>query len=278
MNTHGIIVRKVTPAIGAEIEGIDLAGELSDATFEALQQAWFEHQVLFFRDQHLDPVSLQKLGRRFGPLHVHPQGDMEGFEGILKIYADRNSKTYAGRKWHADVTCDVEPPTASILHMHEVPENGGDTLFANMSAAHDALSEPMQAFLAGLSAVHTSERNFAGYYGTRREETRDGEFPETVHPVVAAHPVTGARVLYVNEIFTSHIVELAPEESEALLAFLYRHIGQPRFQCRFRWQPNSVALWDNRATQHLAMFDYWPHTRAGHRVTIRGARPQPAGL
>ena len=269
-------IHPVTPLIGAEIDGIDLSQPLDDATFSDLHQAWLDHQVLFFRDQQLDPTSLQALGRRFGTLHVHPQGDMEGFEGILKIHADRNSKTYAGRKWHADVTCDEEPPTGSILHLHEVPESGGDTLFANMVAAHDALSVPMQTFLAGLTAIHTSERNFSGYFGTRLEETRDGDFPETAHPVVAAHPETGAKALYVNEIFTSHIVELEPEEGRALLDFLYRHVNQPRFQCRFQWKRNSVAMWDNRATQHMALFDYWPHTRAGHRVTIRGARPQAA--
>ncbi len=276
MTTGPITIRPITPLIGAEIEGIDLSQPLDNASFSDLHQAWMRHQVLFFRDQQLDPTSLQALGRRLGTLHVHPQGDMEGFEGILKIHTDRNSKTYAGRKWHADVTCDTEPPTGSILHLHDVPECGGDTLFANMVAAHDALSAPMQSFLAGLSAVHTSERNFSGYFGTRPDETRDGGFPEATHPVVAAHPETGAKALYVNEIFTSHIVELEPEEGSALLEFLYQHINQPRFQCRFQWHKNSVAMWDNRATQHMAMFDYWPHTRAGHRVTIKGARPQAA--
>lgn len=276
MTTGPITIRPITPLIGAEIEGIDLSQPLDNATLSDLHQAWMRHQVLFFRDQQLDPASLQALGRQLGTLHVHPQGDMEGFEGILKIHTDHNSKTYAGRKWHADVTCDTEPPTGSILHLHDVPESGGDTLFANMVAAHDALSAPMQSFLAGLSAVHTSERNFSRYFGTRIDETRDGGFPEATHPVVAAHPKTGAKSLYVNEIFTSHIVELEPEEGSVLLEFLYQHINQPRFQCRFQWHKNSVAMWDNRATQHMAMFDYWPHTRAGHRVTIKGARPQAA--
>jgi len=266
----------VTPTIGAEVSGIDLSEPLDDATFAALHEAWMEHLVLFFRDQQLDPPSLQALGRRLGPLHIHPQGDLEGFEGILRIYADRNSKTYAGRRWHADVTCDVEPPTASVLHMGTVPEAGGDTLFVNTVAAYEALSEPMRRFLDGLEAMHGSEHNYAGYYGTRLDETRDNDYPATVHPVVAAHPVTGRKALYVNEIFTTHIVGLEPEESRALLDFLYRHIDQPRFQCRFRWQPNSVAMWDNRGTQHMAMFDYWPATREGHRVTVRGERPRAA--
>ncbi|MBN33402.1 MAG: taurine dioxygenase [Rhodospirillaceae bacterium] len=266
-------IEPVTPSLGAMVHGVDLGKSLDDNTFNALHDAWMEHLVLFFRDQTLDPTSLQNLGRRFGTLHVHPQGDMKGFEGILKIYADKNSKTYAGRKWHADVTCDAEPPFGSILHMHQVPSAGGDTLFANMYEAYDALSAPMRAFLEGLRAVHASEHNFAGYYGTTAEETRDGDYPVTHHPVVTAHPVTGRKALYVNEIFTTGIVGLEPEESRAVLDFLYRHIGQPRFQCRFRWEPNSVAMWDNRSTQHLAMFDYWPETRAGHRVTIKGERP-----
>jgi len=267
-------ISPVTPTIGAVVHGVDLSQPLEEGTRQVLQDAWMEHLVLFFRDQSLDPALLQTLGRRFGPLHVHPQGDMADFEGILKIYTDRNSKTYAGRKWHADVTCDLEPPLASILHMHEVPAAGGDTLFANMYAAYDALSQPMRSFLDGLSARHGSEHNFAGYYGTTSEETRDGDFPATIHPVIAAHPVTGRKALYVNEIFTTHIVDLEPSESRALLEFLYQHINQPRFQCRFQWEFGSVAMWDNRSTQHLAMFDYWPETRAGHRVTIKGERPK----
>ncbi len=265
----------VTPAIGAEVSGVDLGRPLDDETFGALRDAWMDRLVLFFRDQTLDPAALQRLGRRFGPLHVHPQGDVEGREGVLRIHADRDSKTYAGRRWHADVTCDAEPPLASILHMHRVPEAGGDTLFASMYAAYEALSGPMRRLLDGLEAAHASEHNYAGYHGTAPEETRDGGYPAAVHPVVARHPATGRKALYVNEIFTTHIVGLEPAESRSLLDFLYAHIGQPRFQCRFRWRPDSVAMWDNRAAQHMALFDYWPETRSGHRVTVRGERPRP---
>ena len=269
-------ISPVTPAIGAEVSGVDLARPLDDETFRALRDVWLDRLVLFFRDQALDPASLQRLGRRFGPLHVHPQGDVEGREGVLRIHADRDSKTYSGRRWHADVTCDAEPPLASILHIHEAPAAGGDTLFANMYAAYEALSEPVRRLLDGLEATHASEHNYAGYYGTRPEDTRDGGYPSAVHPVVAVHPATGRKAIYVNEIFTTRIVGLEPEESRTLLDFLYRHIAQPRFQCRFRWRSDSVAMWDNRAAQHMALFDYWPETRSGHRVTIGGERPRPS--
>ena len=268
-----IRIRPLTPALGAEVEGIDLAAPLADDAFAALNDAWAEHLVLFFRDQRLDPASLQRLGRRFGPLHRHPQGDVEGFEGIIRIHTDRHSKTFGGSKWHADASCDREPPTASILHMEQVPRAGGDTLFANAIAAFEALSAPMQRFLEGLTARHVSARHYGGYFGTRQDETRDGAFPEAVHPVIALHPASGRKAIYVNQIFTESVLELSADESAALLEFLFRHIAQPRFQCRFHWRANSVALWDNRATQHLAIWDYWPQTRCGHRVTIAGEAP-----
>ena len=269
-----IRVRPLTPALGAEVEGIDLAAPLTDDAFAALNHAWAEHLVLFSRDQRLDPAALQRLGRRFGPLHRHPQGDMADFEGIIRIYTDRDSKTFGGSKWHTDASCDREPPLASILHMEQVPQAGGDTLFANAIAAFEALSAPMQRFLEGLTARHVSARHYGGYFGTRQDQTRDGTFPEAVHPVVALHPVSERKALYVNRIFTEAVVELEAGESAMLLEFLFGHIAQPRFQCRFQWRPNSVALWDNRATQHLAIWDYWPHTRCGHRVTIKGEAPR----
>ncbi len=269
-------VEPVTPVIGAQVRGVDLARPLGEPAFAALKAAWERHHVLFFRDQALTPASLQTLGRRFGPLHVHPQGDIAGHEGILAVHTDGSSKTYSGSKWHADVTCDREPPAASILHLGTVPSSGGDTLFSSVLAAYDALSAPMKRFLGGLTAVHGGARQYGGYFGTRVEETRDGAFPEAVHPVIALHPATGRKAIYVNETFTESIVELAEAESRTVLRFLWSHIAQPRFQCRFRWQAGSVALWDNRAAQHLAIWDYWPETRSGHRVTIRGAPPAAA--
>ncbi len=237
----GIRSRPLTPALGAEVEGIDLASPLADDAFAALQ----------------------RLGRRFGPLHRHPQGDMADFEGIVRICTERDSKTFGGSKWHGDASCNREPPLASMLRMEQVPQAGGDTLFANAIAAFEALT-----------THHVGARHHGGYFGIRQDQTRDGAFPEAVHPVVALHPVSGRKALYVNRIFTEAVVELVAGESAMLLECLFGHIAQPCFQCRFQWRPNSVALWHNRATQHLAIWDYWPHTRCGHRVTIEGEAPR----
>ena len=268
-----IEVTPVSPAIGAEVAGVDLSRPLDEATFRALHEAWMDHLVLFFRDQDLGVEGLQALGRRFGELHIHPQGDLEGHPGIIRIHNDAESKHQAGRCWHSDVSCDIEPPAASILHLHQVPESGGDTLFANMYAAFEALSAPLRGFLSSLSAVHSGRLSYRNYFGTPEEETRDGRYPEAVHPVVCRHPVTGRQALFVNENFTEKILDLEPAESRTILDFLFRHLDQPRFQCRFRWRTNSAVLWDNRCVQHLALWDYWPETRSGHRVTICGARP-----
>lgn len=262
----------LTPAIGAEVRGLDLRRPLDDATFATLKRAWSEHLVLFFRDQRLSVERLQALGRALGPLHVHPLGDLAGHPGITEIRSDADSTTYAGHLWHSDATCELEPPIASVLYLHEVPATGGDTLFANMYAAYDALSAPIRALLDGLSALHSGRASYGGYFGMTPEQMRDGRYPEAIHPVVVTHPVTGGRALYVNENFTVRIEGLAPEESRALLEFLFRHLAQARFQCRFRWRPHSVALWDNRCTQHLAIWDYHPHSRAGYRATALGGR------
>jgi taurine dioxygenase len=261
-------VEPVTPLIGAEVHGLDLTRPLDAETRAQLYDAWTEHLVLFFRDQALSKEALRDFAANFGTLHVHPQGDVPGHPGIIEVRTDANSETYAGHLWHSDVSCDAEPPVGSILCLHQVPASGGDTLFANMYAAYEALSEPMRAFLDGLSALHTGVMSYRDYFGTPLEEMRDGAYPEAVHPVVASHPVSGRKLLFVNENFTHHIVGLEPEESRAVLDLLYRHIAQARFQCRFRWRPNSVAMWDNRCTQHLALWDYYPETRTGFRATF----------
>ena len=270
---NSLRIEPVTPAIGAEISGIDLGAPLDDATVAALEQALAEHLVLFFRDQPLDLDRLGAFGRRFGPPHTHPTTpDLPGHPGIMAIHTEPGSATYAGRMWHSDVSCDVEPPLASILHLHRVPPTGGDTLFASMTAAWDALSPALQGFLEGLTARHEGRHNLGGYFGATQADLRDGKFPEAIHPVVRRHPATGRKALFVNETFTTRIVELSAEESRAVLALLYRHIGRPEFQCRFRWQPDSVAFWDNRAAQHMALRDY-AEIRSGHRFTIAGDRP-----
>lgn len=264
----------LTPSIGAEVRGLDLRDPLTPAAVKAVEEALTQHLVLFFRDQDLDLDQLSGFGRNFGPPHTHPaQPDVPGFPGVMEIHTDAASKTYAGRAWHSDASCDAEPPLGSILHLHKIPRNGGDTLFANMYAAYEALSEPLRGLLSGLTALHESEHNFRGYFGAQDEDLRDGGFPSNAHPVVRTHPVTGRKALFVNEIFSTRILELEPAESQAMLDFLYAHIAQPRFQCRFHWTRNALAFWDNRCAQHLALWDYYPETRSGHRFTICGDRP-----
>lgn len=269
-----IEVKKLTPTIGAEVFGADLSGPLGNQQFQEIHDALMENQVIFFRDQKLTVDQHKGFGRRFGKLHVHPNApiDLADHPEILVIKADEKSKHVAGEEWHSDVSCDVEPPMGSILYMHEVPANGGgDTLFASMYAAYEALSGPMQRFLESLTALHDSSK--AHYYRVKATDRSDIQFPNAEHPVVRTHPVTGRKALFVNRGFTMKIPQLKRPESNALLEMLYRHVETPEFHCRFKWRPNSVAFWDNRCTQHHAMFDYHPHRRYGHRVTVCGDKP-----
>jgi taurine dioxygenase len=269
-----IEVRKLNPVIGAEIHGVDLSKDLGNLQFEEVHDALMENLVIFFRDQTMNVEQHKAFGRRFGNLHVHPNAPQElaGHPEILVIKADENSKHVAGEEWHSDVSCDEEPPMGSILHMHTVPpDGGGDTMFANMYAAFEALSPPLQRMLEGMSAIHDSTK--AHGYRVKARDRSDMHFPRCEHPVVRTHPVTGRKALYVNRGFTTRITQLKPHESTAMLEMLYRHCETPEFMCRFRWQPNSVAFWDNRATQHHALFDYFPHRRYGLRVTVAGNKP-----
>ena len=247
---------------------------LGNQQFQELHDALLQHQVLFFRDQPLTLESQKELGLRFGALHTHPAAKApEGHPEVLPIHADASSTFIAGENWHSDVSCDPEPPMGSILHLHTVPPTGGDTLFASMYAAYEALSDRMKAYLDGLTATHEGERLYRGRYRGLGVDDTDKVYPKAVHPVVPRHPVTGRRLLFVNPTFTAKINELRKDESEAILAYLYQHAARPEFQVRFRWQKNSVAFWDNRCVQHIALWDYFPQVRSGYRVTIRGERP-----
>ena len=228
--------------------------------------------MIFFRDQHLTPDQQKAFGRLFGDLHLHPAAPalLPGHPEILVIHADENSKRVAGEDWHSDVSCDLEPPMGSILYMHELPPVGGDTLFASMYAAYETLSAPMQSLLEPLTAMHEGEHVYRGRYGVNDEGR---VFPKAEHPVIRTHPVSGRKALFVNRGFTTRIVGLKKAESAAVLDFLFRHVETPELHCRFRWQPRSVAFWDNRAVQHHAMWDYYPQRRHGHRVTIKGDAP-----
>jgi alpha-ketoglutarate-dependent taurine dioxygenase len=270
MSLQSIEVRKLTPTIGAEVSGVDIAAGVSNSQFEEIHQALLDNLVIFFRDQDITLDQHKDFGRHFGKLHVHPQPSVpvEGHPDVIAVKADENSTRISGQYWHSDVTCDLEPPMGSILHLLEVPENGGgDTLFANMYAAYEALSEPMRNFLGGLTAHHDGE-----HFRPRTSDTSK-EFPRAAHPVVRTHPETGRKALFVNRIFTTEIVGFSKEESDALLEMLYRHVEKPAWQCRFKWSPNSIAFWDNRSVLHNAMWDYFPQRRFGYRVTVCGDKP-----
>lgn len=266
----GIIeIRKLTPHIGAEIHGVDLSGPFDDRQIAAIRRALLDHLVIFFRDQKMTIEQHKAFGRRFGPLHRVPNPRFAVDPEVIAIKADETSRYVSGDVWHTDTSCDPVPPLGSILYMHEVPpDGGGDTVFASMYAVYDTLSESMKAFLAGLTAIHDGERV---YRAKGRKHEPGVQYPKSEHPVVAVHPETGRKLLFVNRMFTSHVPQLKPRESAALLEMLYEHAASPEFQCRFKWQPGSVAFWDNRSTHHLAIWDYFPHRRFGHRVTVSQA-------
>jgi taurine dioxygenase len=261
-NYKSFQVTAATATIGANIHGVDLSKPLPDDTIAEIRQALLDHQVLFFRNQNrLDPGHQIAFGEKFGKLHIHPTiPGLAGYPQILVVHADVNSKGNFGPQWHSDVSCDVEPPLGTILQIHTPPPAGGDTLFADMYAAYNDLSAPMKSFLQGLTAHHV--------YPYSKPPA-----PCADHPIVRTHPETLKQTLYVSRLFTSHINGLSPAESKALLSLLITHIDNPYYHVRLQWQKNDVAFWDNRSTQHLAIWDYKPHTRTGHRVTIQGDKP-----
>ena len=264
-----ISVAPLTPGIGAVVSGVDLSKPVGDAAFAEIHDAWMAHLVLFMRDQRMTPEQHLAFGRRFGELHIHPAAPYaEGNPALMVIRTDADSKRNNGAGWHSDVSADVEPPLGSILHIHEVPSEGGDTLFANMYAAYDALSEPLRRLLDGLTARHESD--YTGYYGDHQPQR---EFPSASHPVVRTHPATGRKALFINAGFTRRIEGVGRRESQALLDLLFKHVENPTFHCRFRWRPYSLAMWDNRCVQHMAVWDYHPQVRSGLRVTVKGDRP-----
>lgn len=267
-------VHPVAGALGAEISGVDLR-ELDDETFGEIHHAWLEHGVVFFRDQDLDAEQHKAFAARFGPLQVHPYLSTREQEGHpeIAVFESDASRPYVAAGWHSDMTFMERPPSASVLRGIEVPPFGGDTLFASMTAAYDALSETLRGLLAGLQAVHDTSRTFSrGAYPTPGKASSEDP-PGALHPVVRTHPETGRKVLFVNPAFTRNIQGLHRRESDALLAYLYGHQSLPEFTCRFRWQKNSVAVWDNRAVQHRAVADRLEARRRMERVTVEGERP-----
>ena len=271
-----IVAKPFAPNLGAEITGVDLSQEISEAEFSEIEAAFLAYQVLFFKDQKEIPPQVHiDLGKRFGPLHSHPAAPtMAGYPEIFEIHATRQSKVANGEFWHSDVSCDEEPPLGTMLQIHILPPCGGDTMFSNMYAAYDALSDAMKTFLDGLSATHASEHIYRGRYADRGQKDSDIAFPSASHPVVRTHPQTGRKALFVNRTFTTRINELSEEESSAVLKMLFEHAESIQFQIRFRWSKNDMAFWDNRCLQHYALNDYSGVRRYGHRVTVVGDTPR----
>ena len=268
-----IRVNRVAGALGAEVDGVDLA-ELNDAAMAEVRAAFLEHQVLFFRDQNLSRDEHKAFGRRFGRLHIHPfQQELkeEGHPEII-VFKSGEQKPFVAGVWHTDATFLAAPPFASILRCVVASEFGGDTMWASMYAAYEALSDHMQRMLSDLVAIHDTGRAFA--VAAYRKEDISGEnglkMVSTEHPVVRVHPETGRKALYVNFHFTSSIKGMHAAESAALVQFLFSHIQNPDFSCRSRWRAGSVAMWDNRSTQHRVVADNLTASRHLERVAVVG--------
>src|ERR1051325_841985 len=284
MTYQSISVRPISGALGAVVEGVDLSADLDNATASDVHKALLDHCVIFFRNQHLTPEQHLRLGRRFGTLNVHEFVEaMPGHPEILVVAKSENDKRNFGGGWHSDVTYLDEPALGSILYALEVPPYGGATIFANQYLAYETLSPGMKRLLDGLTAIH-SARHIYGVGADNDYARMDGlgamkilrneaAHRETEHPVVRTHPETGRKCLYVNRNFTIRFKDMTVEESRPLLQFLFEHAVRPEFTCRFRWEPGSIAFWDNRCVQHYALNDYHGHRRVMHRVTINGDRP-----
>ncbi|MDJ0942471.1 MAG: TauD/TfdA family dioxygenase [Kiloniellales bacterium] len=284
-----ITVQPVSGALGAEIDGVDLAEPLDERQAAEIDRAFAAHKVIFFRDQKLTPEQQIAFSARFGVPErmpfIAPHPDHPEIIVVLKEADEAKISTFGGT-WHSDFSFLPEPPAATCLYALEVPETGGDTLWIDMALAFETLSPGLQALLEGMKAMHTA----APYYGTRNEalsnfrlsrsmridrDNPEADF-ETAHPVVLRHPVTGRKALFVNPVYALRFEDMTREESKPLLDFLQGHATKPEFSCRFRWAPGSLALWDNRVTQHLAINDYDGQRRLLHRTTIGGQKPQAA--
>ena len=275
---------EITPiagALGAEISGVSLSVELSEEVIAEIRQALLDHLVIFVRDQQITPEQHLAFSRRFGPLEEHDfVKGLPDHPEIIRVIreADETSLNFGGA-WHSDVTHQESPALGSILYAIDVPPAGGDTLFANQYLAYETLSPGMKKMLDGMTAVHTargpfgpqgrSKANWKNMQVTPSEKALD----ETVHPVIRTHPETGRKALFVNKTFTVRFSDMTEEESQPLLNYLFQHGHREQFTCRFRWQKNSIAFWDNRAALHFALNDYTGHRREMHRVTVSGDHP-----
>ena len=272
-------IRPVAGAQGAEIHGVDLSRNISDEIVADIRQALLDHLVIFFRDQDITPAQHIGFAKRFGETVEYPLvKGLDGYPEIMTVVKLEHEKVNFGGLWHSDTTYLEQPPLGSILLARELPPFGGDTLFANMYLAYETLSDGMKGLLAPLKGISTS--NLKRVSDTRAERVKDAakaapqEVLTATHPVVRTHPETGRKALYVNGAHTSRFEGMTEAESAPILAFLYEHQTRPEFTCRFRWEPGSIAFWDNRCTQHNPINDYHGHKRVMHRITIAGDTPR----
>jgi len=279
MGTNALDVRPLSGALGAEILGIDLAHDFGDETVAAIRAAWLEHLVIFFRQQTLSPAQFLKLASRFGePVEYPFVKGLEGFPQITPVIKLEHEKINFGGLWHSDTAYLERPPMATMLIARETPPRGGDTLFANMYLAYETLSDGMRRMLDGLTIVNSSAK--ADVTKTREDRVRDSAKNDArqeyvaEHPVVRTHPETGRKALYANGGHALRFRDMTVEESAPLLSYLFAHATRPEFTCRFRWEEGSIALWDNRCTQHNPVNDYHGFRRVMHRVTLKGDVPR----
>ncbi len=275
--TGTITIEPVSPTLGGEVRGVDLAHELSDDDIATIRTGLLEHKVLFFRDQDITTEQHLAFAARFGDLEVHPFAPhAPDHPEVLAITHDETSPGQENG-WHSDVTWRTEPSLGSVLRMIEGPSVGGDTLFSDMYAAYDGLPDAIKARVDGLTARHDFTRFKIGMRtrGATDDEVAEMErqYPNPHHPVIRTHPETGRKAIYVNAAFTKEIDGLPSDESNELLALLYAQAAYPEYQCRLRWEPNTIAFWDNRSVQHYAASDYFPNVRRVERVTIVGDAP-----
>lgn len=270
-----LTIRRVAGALGAEISGVDLSKELDGPTFDAIHRAYVEHEVIFFRDQTLTPEQHKAFGRRFGTLNVHPYvKGMPDHPEIMEIIKEPTDRVNFGGGWHSDMSFLETPSIGSILYALELPDYGGDTLFASMTKAYDALSDGMKEALEGLRAVHSANREYSSQgqstqkRGSMQVSEAEGLAGEFTHPVVKVHPVTGKKALYVNPAFTLRFEGWKERESKPLLDYLFNHARYEGFTCRFHWSEGALAFWDNRSVWHFALNDYPGQRRHMRRVTV----------
>ncbi|MBB3178058.1 TauD/TfdA family dioxygenase [Variovorax sp. Sphag1AA] len=277
-------VTRCTPTIGAEIEGVDLGQPLDDATYRALRRALLKFKVLFFRDQKITPAQHVAAARRFGELEVHPMFPHHPDHPELVVFGRDGTRRGTENIYHSDVSWREIPSMGSMLRCLTCPEVGGDTIWVNMAAAYANLPDDVKVRIARLKAVHDAMPLFGQTLTPEAYTQVRKDYPPMVHPVVRTHPETGEKILYVNEAFTMHLANYSDENpfrigsdfrygEMELLQFLMRQAAAPEYQVRLRWKPDTIALWDNRSTQHYAVQDYFPEPRHMNRATIIGNRP-----